>query len=427
MAHLSSAEEALKELAGLAADRSLDGLHRIMAAARRRLDMDVCLVGHFTGDREVIRAIEGKEAGTGLEPGAAWPAAESLGKRILDGRIPNLVPDVVADPQLSDLDEVRALGVAAYAAVPVTLSSGLTYGVLECISHQPAPWLVERDAAFLQVLGRLAGDEVERLDLVAEKEQVEMERIRSVLAEGSLSMVFQPIVDLQEGTIVGMEALARFGTEPDRSPDTWFAQAGLAGLRTDLELLAIAAALAQLEAIPPSAYLSVNASPETVMSPRFLSMLDGPLGGRVVVEITEHATIEDYTSLKRALDELRLRGARVAVDDTGAGFTTLAHIHRLLPDIIKIDNSLTHDIDRDPVRRSLVSSLMAFADEAGATVSAEGIETRAEGETLRALGVPCGQGWFLGEPGPLVDVTRSVGLAPHLIWADQGTPSIIPR
>jgi EAL domain-containing protein (putative c-di-GMP-specific phosphodiesterase class I) len=424
MANLKDAEEALRELAALGADRSQDGLGHIMAVARRRLDMDVCVLGEFTGDREVIRAIEGKD-GAGLRVGASWPAADVLGRRILDGRIANLVQDVAADLQLASMDIVRAWGIAAYAAVSVSLSGGRIYGVLECMSHIPAPWLADRDANFLQILGRIAGDEIERQQLATQKEQVELDRIRSVLADGSLSMVFQPIIDLREGTMVGVEALARFGTEPERTPDSWFAEAALAGLRVDLELLAIAAALAQLEAIPAGVYLSVNASPETVMSQGFLSMLEGPLSGRLVVEITEHAHVEDYGSLRRALDELRLRGARVAVDDTGAGITTSAHIHRLLPDIIKVDVTLTHDIDRDPVRRSMVASLISLAEESGATVSAEGIETRAEGETLRALGVPCGQGWFLGEPGPLVDVTKTISFAPDMSWMDGS--SIGPR
>jgi EAL domain-containing protein (putative c-di-GMP-specific phosphodiesterase class I) len=73
-----------------------------------------------------------------------------------------------------------------------------------------------------------------------------------------------------------------------------------------------------------------------------------------------------------------------------------------------------------------VASLIAFAEESGATVSAEGIETRAEGETLRAMGVPCGQGWFLGEPGQLVDVTKTVSFAPDMSWID-GSTSVAPR
>jgi EAL domain-containing protein (putative c-di-GMP-specific phosphodiesterase class I) len=420
MGNMKNAEEALRELSALAADRSQDGLAHIMAVARRRLDMDVCILGEFTSDREVIRAVEGKDA-AGLHVGASWPAADTLGRRVLDGRIWNLVPDLAADLQLASINIVRDWGISAYAAVPVSLSDGRVYGVLECMSHQPAPWLEDRDANFLQILGRIAGDEIERQQLCSRKDEMELDRIRSVLADGSLSMVFQPIVDLNVGTIVGVEALARFGSEPERTPDAWFAEAELAGLRTDLELLAIAAALAQLEAIPSDAYLSVNASPETIMSPGFLSMLEAPLGGRLVVEITDRTDVEDYGPLKHALNELRLRGARVAVDDTDAGVTTLAHISRLVPDIIKLDIALTHDIDRDPVRRSMVASLIAYAEECGATVSAEGIETEAENETLRAMGVPCGQGWFLGEPGPLVDVTKIASFAPQLSWIDGGS------
>jgi EAL domain-containing protein (putative c-di-GMP-specific phosphodiesterase class I) len=97
----------------------------------------------------------------------------------------------------------------------------------------------------------------------------------------------------------------------------------------------------------------------------------------------------------------------------------MAHMHRLLPDIIKLDISLTRDIDRDPLRRALAASVLAFAEEIGATVTAEGVETRAEGEALRAMGVSCGQGWFLAEPGPLSDVTHTIGFAPDPSWTVQ--------
>ena len=92
MSHLKTSEEALMELASRAADRSRDGLRRIIASARRHLDMDIAVVAQFSGEREVVRAVEGKEAPPGLEPGAVWPAGGSLGKRLLDGRIGTLVP-----------------------------------------------------------------------------------------------------------------------------------------------------------------------------------------------------------------------------------------------------------------------------------------------------------------------------------------------
>ena len=88
------------------------------------------------------------------------------------------------------------------------------------------------------------------------------------------------------------------------------------------------------------------------------------------------------------------------IDDAGAGFSSLKHVLGLHPDAIKLDLALTRDIDTDPVRRALAASLVAFAREIGATIVAEGIETRGELETLRALGVTHGQGYYLARPGP---------------------------
>ena len=103
------------------------------------------------------------------------------------------------------------------------------------------------------------------------------------------------------------------------------------------------------------------------------------------------------------------RGVRLAIDDTGSGISSLSHIVKLAPDIIKVDKELIRDVDVDPVRRSLVGAVVTFAPEFGATVVAEGIETKGEFEALRELGVECGQGYFLGRPGPLdnLDAYRS--------------------
>ena len=139
----------------------------------------------------------------------------------------------------------------------------------------------------------------------------------------------------------------------------------------------------------------------------------------MVIEIAESSLERESGALKEALARLRSRGARVAVDDTRAGFRSMARLHRLVPDIIKVDVSLTRDIDKDPVRRSLVSSVLAFAEEIGATVAAEGIETYAEGETLLAMGVACGQGWFLAEPAPIAEVTKTIDFAAHMSWVED--------
>ena len=227
------------------------------------------------------------------------------------------------------------------------------------------------------------------------------ERIRRVLESDALSMVFQPILDLNDRRVVGMEALARFAVEPRRTPDVWFNEAANVGLLVDLELAAVQAALDQFDRIPPDAYLAVNLFPESVLSRRVSERVTDIPGGRMVIEITEHAPVEDYETLNAGLAELRAMGCQLAIDDTGAGFASLRHILRLAPDIIKLDITLTRGLDSDPARRALATALISFANEIGATLVAEGVETQAEVNALKALGVGRGQGYFFAKPGPL--------------------------
>jgi EAL domain-containing protein (putative c-di-GMP-specific phosphodiesterase class I) len=226
-------------------------------------------------------------------------------------------------------------------------------------------------------------------------------RIRSVLDRHAISIAFQPIADLRSGQVVGLEALSRFDAEPRRGPDRWFAEASEVGLGAELELEAIELALRKLDAVPEEMFLSVNISPQYLAEGLLESALVGRDAHRVVVELTEHAKVDDYGPLLDAVSRLKARGVRAAVDDAGAGFASLQHILRLGPDLIKLDLSLTRDIDADPVRRALASSLVTFAFDVGAEIVAEGIETSSEQEALRALGVGMGQGFHLARPGPL--------------------------
>lgn len=206
----------------------------------------------------------------------------------------------------------------------------------------------------------------------------------------------QPIVDLATGRVVGVEALARF---PDkRSPELHFAEAETNGSRMALELAAVRAGLRHLRALPGGAYLTLNVSPKTAASPRLAHALAGAPAERIVLELTEHAPVEDYPALETALAKLRERGIRIAVDDAGAGFASMRHILALRPDVLKLDVSITHGINGDARRRELVRALVTFARATGCTLVAEGIETEDELHAVRALGVRCGQGFRLGRP-----------------------------
>ena len=222
--------------------------------------------------------------------------------------------------------------------------------------------------------------------------------IRRIIERGGPAMVFQPIVELSTGRTVGVEALARFGTEPQRGPDQWFADAALVGLGAELELSAIEAALRHLPDIDPSYVVAVNISPATMFTREFTALTEALPLDRMSFEVTEHQPIDDYERLRDVAADLRSRGALMVVDDAGAGFASLRHILKLEPDVIKLDITLTRDIDRDPVKRALASSLTTFAGDIGAAITAEGIETHAELLALRALGIDYGQGFFLAQP-----------------------------
>ncbi|HVM12040.1 MAG TPA: EAL domain-containing protein [Actinomycetota bacterium] len=225
--------------------------------------------------------------------------------------------------------------------------------------------------------------------------------VRDVLRGGGPRIVFQPIVDLRNGDVVGLEALSRF-TGSHRPPLAWFEAARQVGLGCELELLALRRARAACAAAD-GIFLAVNLSPETLVSPAFLELLDGE-DHRLVIEATEHAPVHDYDALARPLRTIKEKGARLAVDDAGAGFASLRHVLRLAPDLIKLDIELTRQIDSDRAKRALAAGLIAFAEELPATIVAEGIETREQLDELRELGVTLGQGFYLCPPSTIGDI-----------------------
>jgi EAL domain-containing protein (putative c-di-GMP-specific phosphodiesterase class I)/CheY-like chemotaxis protein len=223
-------------------------------------------------------------------------------------------------------------------------------------------------------------------------------RIRRVLERGEFDIVFQPIVALDSRAIVGYEALSRFSAEPNRGPDQWFAEAHEVGLGPELELAAIRLACERSRDLPEGMFMAVNVSPVTTERPELLALLAGCDVNEVILEVTEHAQVEDYRRFRVAIGRVRELGARLAVDDAGAGFSSLRHILELDAELIKLDGSLTRSLEDDPRRRSLAAALIEFGRDSGASVLAEHIESEVQLIELRRLGVHYGQGFHLGRP-----------------------------
>ena len=260
-----------------------------------------------------------------------------------------------------------------------------------------------------------ATEQAERGELRTQKGRVEQ-----VLREESITMLYQPVAEVATGAIVGLEALARFAGEPRRGPDVWFAEAERVGLGVELELLAARTAFAALPLLPPSMFLAVNISPAVLVDSqhRLLELVDPALMDRLVLELTEHVPVENYDALVSAFELFRKQGARLALDDTGAGYAGFRHLLGLKPEVVKLDLSLTRGIDHDPARRALARALVHFSRDIDAALIAEGVETVHELATLAELGVPWAQGYYLARPQPLADA-----LAAGAAASARGGPS----
>jgi EAL domain-containing protein (putative c-di-GMP-specific phosphodiesterase class I) len=320
------------------------------------------------------------------------------------GELPELIPDTSLVPAAMAIPATRFLPIGAHLSVPILLSTGEIYGTLCCFSHRPNLTLGDRDMHLMRALGEvLAGHIDENLTASRLKQRV-VDEVHEAMAAGAPRVVYQPIYSLANDAMVGVECLSRFDMEPRRTPDVWFKAAHNVGLGMDLELRAIENALCALDYLPDSISLSVNCSPELITSGRLDAVLGRTDPVRIVIEITEHASVDDYEVLDRALAPLRARGARLAIDDAGAGYASMRHILNLKADIIKLDMSLTRDIDTDASRRALAKGLIAFAHEINTKITAEGVETAAELATLRAIGVDKVQGYYLSRPRALNEI-----------------------
>jgi len=358
--------------------------------------MEVAFVSEFKHGLRIFRHIAA-EGPLPVQPGHADPLADSYCQYVVDGSIPTIVDDSHIYPILKRLGCTDAMAIRAHLGVPVWLSDGSVYGTFCCYNRSPSSSLREVDADALRRFAGLIGAMLEQRVLAERAAEQICARLMEVIDERAIRIACQPIVDLADGAVLGYEALSRFPS-PDTCPTGWFEDAHRVDKGPELELLAIEQALAELPRLPAQGYLSLNVSPATILGGALAQRLAAAPLERLVLELTEHAPVEEYPSIAAALADLRARGLRLAIDDAGSGYASLRHILQLRPDIIKLDQSLIRDIDRDPGRRALAAALTTFARDTGSDVVAEGVETEAELAVLRGLHIKAGQGYLLGRP-----------------------------
>src|SRR4051812_2172170 len=340
---------------------------RVLAATAERLRSVVRasdVVGRLGGEEFVL-----------ILPGVDVEGAEDCAER--------------ARAALAELT-VRGRPLAASAGVAASPADGVDAGELLENGDAALYWAKRtgRGRTVRYVPGRVVPEAQQRAEIAALLER----------GTSALRTVLQPVVELATGRPAGYEALTRFDNDPPRGPDEWFAQAHRVGLGEELEALALRSALA-LPDRPEGTFLAVNVSPRALLSEPVRAALPEDLSG-IVVELTEHELFGGEGELETMLAALRKRGARVALDDAGAGHAGLQQIIRIAPDILKLDRALVHGVHADGSRQALLEALIGFAGTTGAAVCAEGVEDLDDVRALVALDVTYAQGYGLARPGP---------------------------
>lgn len=382
-------------------DLATGKMNQILRAVRTHLNMEMGFISEFIGGRRVFRYVESADGSGCIDVGASDPLEESYCHWIVQGKLPQLMRDPADHPFTAVLSVTESLPVGAHLSVPIRLRSGEVYGTFCCFSTQPDPTLTERDLSTMRAFAQLAGAQIQQTLDEDCLRQGKLRSIEKVLQGRELEIVYQPAFRLDQPGVEFVEALARFKPQPYRRPDEWFADAVGVGLGIELEMLAFTMALEGFKDLPGRTAMSINVSPETMLNSDLNAALTCIPLDRIILEITEHDAVQSYSSLLAVLKPFRERGMRIAIDDTGSGYSSFRHILQIKPDIIKLDMSLSRDIDKDAARRALASALIAFAKEVGSELVAEGVETAGELESLRRLGVNLVQGYVFARPGPL--------------------------
>ena len=354
--------------------------------------------------------VMGKLYQAGLGARGAEVRVVTTGEDALELLGHHLVDLVIVDkglPGLSGDDLVRALRDTERAAeLPIVMVSGHGDVAERMLSYTAGVTdYVIKPVSMTELMAKVSallrhGDALRERSARATREEQETSRGR--LEGRAWRPHFQPIVRLNDLTVIGYEALTRF--DDGANPEHAFDVARRSGHGPDLELAVMEDALHAAADLPDDTWVSINASPSTIMDPDFDRVI-AKASARIVIELLETEPVGDHPDMLQRVSGLPGQPL-LACDDTGSGWAGLRQLVELRPQVVKLDRALVSGVDQDPTRRALVSGLRHFTTEIGALLLAEGIETVAELDTLVALGVDLGQGYLLGVPMPLTEIAQ---------------------
>ncbi|HBO13647.1 MAG TPA: hypothetical protein DD491_12740 [Halieaceae bacterium] len=289
-----------------------------------------------------------------------------------------------------------------------------------CLAIEPLlkPWSLQQTLFFLLALlcSLCAGALVMRLSwLFLKRRRSTVYRVVRGLERGGFYWVYQPIVRLDSGAVVGCEALARFRDRQGAlGPDAFIPalrDLGLSWRFTRLMLDEVIPTLNAQAGLPETFRVGLNILPRDLLDPVVMTLPDHPVWRKnrliPVLEVTEDEALDEEAAV-RHLRQLNEQGFRLAIDDFGVGYSNLGQLRRIRCDIVKIDRSFIQDMEDDSVRSSIIPNVVNIARQLEIDVVGEGIENERQREALLAAGVTYGQGWHFGRPGTLAELVAAV-------------------
>lgn len=333
-----------------------------------------------------------------------------------------LLPHTGADGAAQLARRILATGLAVRPAASYARPISFSAGVASYPEHAENREQLQLYADSAMYRGKRSGRTVitvvdpaldgERVD--EQKRAALSEAVAKVIEEGALRPVYQPLVHLETGRVIGFEGLIRpTPGSPFTNPGALFTAAEVGGRTVDLDVACLTAVIAGATAIPAPLLVTLNVSPRTLEAPEFgaarlVHMLEhaGFPADRVILEVTEREVIHDVPRVVAVLERCRAAGIRIAADDVGAGNAGLRLLSQFRFDVVKIDLSLVQAGTGRETVQAVLGSLVDLARRWGALVVAEGVETPQQLAMAGELAIDAGQGYLLGRPGDRVDLER---------------------
>jgi DNA-binding NarL/FixJ family response regulator/EAL domain-containing protein (putative c-di-GMP-specific phosphodiesterase class I) len=283
---------------------------------------------------------------------------------------------------------IRMIGAGARDYVPKSESADT---ILEAIRRSARP--ARR--------GARAGHRLRAADGRRSEQRARVER---ALRGGCITSTFQPIVDLETGAVVGVQARPRVALLPSRPYDAWTGEADAVGLLPRVESAALRSALAALPSMPADVFVEFEVSPVSARLARFQRAIPDRWASNVVLTVSVLAGPD--LDLSAALEPLRARGVRVALSGVGTGMDGLEHLAGLWPEFVRLDPTLSEGVEHDETRHAIVAAVVGWSTMGGAAVVAEGVATHEQAEELGRLGVRLVQGDLVGTATHLGELVR---------------------